>query len=189
MFETSDIRKGLKIRMDNYPWIVVDFQFVKPGKGNAFTRTKLKNLVTGQVVERTFKTGEKLDEADLEEHTSQFLYSDGETYTFMDTSSYEQFGVPLEVLSDNARWLTENLEVTLLFFNGKPITVDLPFHVILQVTESEPGVKGDTATGAMKSVKVSTGAAVTVPLFINQGDMIKIDTRTGEYIERVNVRK
>lgn len=187
MYETSDIRKGLKVKMDGHPWVVVDFQFVKPGKGNAFTRTKLKNLITGQVVEKTFKTGEKLDEVNFEEKNAQYLYDDGEMLHFMDVKSYEQFSMTHEQFGEQARFLVENMEVTVLFYEGRAISAELPTFVELEVTYTEKGLKGDTATGASKQATLSTGAVISVPLFINVGDVLKIDTRTGEYVERVKV--
>lgn len=185
MYETSDIRKGLKVKMDGDPWIVVDFQFVKPGKGTAFTRTRLKNLKTGQVLERTFKTGEKLEEANFEERLTTFLYSDGTTYVFMDKNDFEQVMVPAEVVGDASRFLMENMDVTLLFYEGAPMSVDLPTFIAARVVRADPGVRGDTATGVTKPAYIATGAQVDVPLFINEGDVIKIDTRDGTYVERV----
>jgi len=185
MYETSDIRKGLKVKMDGYPWIVVDFQFVKPGKGTAFTRCRLKNLKTGSVLERTFKTGEKLDEANIEEHRAQYLYTDGDAYHFMDQESYEQITIQADAMGDSKNFLMENMEVSILFYEGSPMNVDLPTFIEAEITYSEPGMKGDTATGATKQAKISTGATVLVPLFLNQGDWIKVDTRDGAYVERV----
>lgn len=185
MYETSDIRKGLKVKMDGYPWIVVDFQFVKPGKGTAFTRCRLKNLKTGSVLERTFKTGEKLDEANIEEHRAQYLYNDGESFHFMDQDSFEQISITKEAMGNTANFLMENMELSILFYEGAPMNVDLPTFIEAEITYSEPGKKGDTATGATKQATISTGATVLVPLFINQGDVIKIDTRDGLYVERV----
>lgn len=185
MYETSDIRKGLKIKMDGDPWIVVDFQFVKPGKGVAFTRTRLKNLKTGQVLEKTFKTGEKLEPAEFEERFATYLYSDGPNYVFMDKNDYEQIVVSAQVVGEAARFLFENMDVTLLFYEGAPMSVELPTFVEAQVVRTEPGVKGDTATTVLKPAYLSTGAEIQVPLFINEGDWIKIDTRDGTYVERV----
>lgn len=185
MYETSDIRKGLKIKMDGDPWIVVDFQFVKPGKGTAFTRVRLKNLRTGQVLERTFKTGERLDEANLEEHRAQYLYTDGEDFHFMDQESYEQISIPRKVMGDAALFLMENMVVDILFYEGTPMNVELPTFIEAEITYTEPGMRGDTATGATKSATINTGATLQVPLFLNQGDWIRIDTRDGTYVERV----
>jgi elongation factor P len=185
MYDTSDIRKGLKILIDGDPYIVVDFQFVKPGKGTAFTRTKIKNVITGAVLERTFRTGEKLEPANLEEREMQYLYREGDSYHFMDTSTYEQLFVDAETIGSSAELMPENINVTMLFFNERPVGVTLPNFVELEVTETEPGVKGDTASGATKPATLSSGASINVPLFIEEGDVLKIDTRTGEYIERV----
>ena len=186
MYETSDIRKGLKFKMNDQPWIVVDFQFVKPGKGNAFTTTRFKNLITGQVIERNFKTGEKLEPVTLDVQQVQFMYSDGEDFHFMNTDSFDQFSCTREQLGDAAQWLLENMKLELQFYNGKPISVELPTFVELRVTYTEPAVKGNTATGATKTAQLETGAEVQVPLFVNDGELLRIDTRTGEYVERVN---
>ena len=186
MYQTSDIRKGLKIELDGAPWVVAEFQFVKPGKGQAFTRTRLKNLLTGNVVERTFKTGESLQPADVEEKTMQFLYGDGEFYHFMDTSDFSQVAVPQENLGDAKQWLLEEMECSVLFYKERPVSIEVPNFVELEITYCEPGVKGNTATGATKSATLSTGASVNVPLFLEQGTVIRVDTRTGEYVGRAN---
>jgi len=186
MYQTSDIRKGLKIEMDGAPWIVVEFQFVKPGKGQAFTRTKLKNLLTGNVVDRTYKTGETLEPADVEEKVMQYLYTDGELFHFMDTSDFSQVGIPEDNLGDATNWLIEEMEVTVLFYKSRPVSLDVPNFVELEITYCEPGVRGNTATGATKPATLSTGAIVNVPLFVEQGTVIKVDTRTGEYVGRVS---
>ena len=185
MYDTSDIRKGLKIVHNGEPYVVVDFQFVKPGKGNAFTRTRIKNLITGAVLDMTYRSGEKLQPADTEERTMQYLYQEGSKYWFMDTTTYEQIFVPEEVLGDTKGFLSDNLEVKVLFFEERPIGVEVPTFVELQVVQCEPGVKGDTATGATKPATLSTGHVVNVPLFVEEGDWLKIDTRSGEYVERV----
>ena len=185
MYETSDIRKNLKIQIDGDPYMVVDFQFVKPGKGNAFTRTKIKNLITGAVLERTYKSGEKLTPAVLEERTMQFLYQDESGFNFMDTGSYEQISIPVDVVDTDANYLLENLEVGILLFKDRPVSLSLPNFVELEVTDTEPGVKGDTVSGAKKPATLETGAVIQVPLFIERGEKLRIDTRTGEYSERV----
>lgn len=185
MYQTFDIRKGLKIEMDGAPWVVTEFQFVKPGKGQAFTRTKLKNLITGNVLDRTFRTGETLAPAEVEEHQMQYLYSDGEGFHFMNTETYDQISIERKVIGDQASWLVEEMLVTVLFYKGLPVNIDLPNFVELEITYTEPGMKGNTAQGTTKPATVSTGATVNVPLFIDQGEWIKIDTRTGEYVERV----
>ena len=186
--DTSDIKKGLKMMLDGQPYTVVDFQFVKPGKGQAFTRVKIRNMATGAVLERTFKSGEKLEPADVEERTLQYIYPEGEDFVFMDSQSGEQLTVPGDKVGDDARWLSDGMNVDVTIFNGLAIGVSLPSHVTLQIVSSEPGVKGDTASGATKPATVSTGATVNVPLFVQEGEWVKIDTRDGSYLERVNKR-
>ncbi len=185
MYSTPDFRKGLKIEINGEPFVITDFLHVKPGKGGAFVRTTLKSLITGNVTDKTFRSGEKVDAPDLEEKSMQFLYeSDGE-YHFMDTETYEQLFLTADQLGESKNYLQENVEVTLLFHNGKPIGVDVPIFVELKVSETEPGLKGDTASGATKPATLDTGMTVQVPLFVTEGDILKIDTRTGKYIERV----
>ena len=179
MYETSEFRKGLKVEIDGQPYIMVDCQFVKPGKGNAFTRTRLKHMVTGAVIDRTYKSGEKVDSAHLAEHPMQFMYeADGDLH-FMNMSTYEQITIPRARLEEQANWLHENLEVSVLFHNNLPIAVDLPNFVELEVVECDPAVKGDTKSNASKRATLSTGAV------IHSGERLRIDTRTGEYVERV----
>ncbi|NCG17958.1 MAG: elongation factor P [Rhodobacterales bacterium] len=185
MYQTSDIKKGLKIEMDGKPWTVTEFQFVKPGKGCAFTRTKLKNLLSGNVIDRTFKTGEKLEEADVENATMQFLYKDHEAFHCMDTDTYEQVGIPAKAIGKQSDYLVEEMEVEVLFYKGAPVSIEVPNFVELEITYCEPGIKGNTATGSVKPATMSTGATVNVPLFVENGTWIKIDTRTGAYVERV----
>jgi elongation factor P len=185
VYESSDIRKGLKIMLDGQPYVVIDFQFVKPGKGTAFTRTRVKNLITGAVLDRTFRSGEKLDPADVEERQMQYLYREGDSFVFMDTESFEQTHMDVEHVGEAAGFMPENLVVTLLIFEGRPVGLTLPNFVELQVVRSEPGLRGDTAAGTSKPATLSTGAVIQVPLFINEGEVIRIDTRTGEYLERV----
>ena len=185
MYETSDIRKNLKVEIDGDPYIVVDFQFVKPGKGNAFTRTKLKNMKTGGVVERTYRSGEKLTPAALEEKQMQYLYPEGEQYCFMDTTSYEQVSLTGEQVGEAKYFMTENTVVDILFHGTEAIGVTLPNFVELEVTTSDPGLKGDTSSGATKPTTLSTGHPIQVPLFIDEGDILRIDTRSGAYVERV----
>ena len=158
----------------------------RPSKGGAFVRTKIKNLITGRVLDPTFKSGDKVGKPDVEEKDMQYLYKDqeGSMYTFMDNSSYEQVEIAGDILGEQTKWLLENCECQVLFYNGRPIDIQLPTFVILQITECEPGVKGDTATGATKPATVETGGTANVPLFVNEGDKIKIDTRTGQYVER-----
>ena len=184
MYETSDIRKGLRIELDGEPYMIIEFQFVKPGKGNAFTRTKIRNLINGSVLDRTFKTGEKIKRADTEEREMQFLYNDG-SWHFMDSQSYEQVSLEAQLVGDSGDYLSENMEIQISFYQGKPIGLTLPNFVNLSVVETTPGERGNTVTGATKPARLSTGYKVNVPLFINEGDLLRIDTRTGEYVERV----
>jgi elongation factor P len=186
--DTSDIRKGLKIMENGQPYVVVDFQFVKPGKGQAFTRVKIKNMATGAVLERTYKSGEKLEPADVEERQLQYIYPEGSDFVFMDAQTGEQITVPGEKVGDDSRWLSDGMNVNIVLFKGAPIGLTLPSHVVLQIVNSEPGIKGDTASGATKPATLSTGATVNVPLFIQEGEWVKIDTRDGSYLERVNRR-
>lgn len=185
MYDTSDIRKNLKVILDGAPCVVIEFQFVKPGKGQAFTRTKLRNMITGNVLERTFKSGEKLQKADLEVRQMTFLYPEGDRYVFMDTESYEQTYLDAESLGDGRYYLQDNMQVEVLLWNEKPIGVTPPTHVELKVRETEPGFKGDTSSNTLKPATLETGVQVMVPLFINEGDVLRVDTRTGEYVERV----
>ena len=172
--------------MDGDPFVVVDFQFVKPGKGTAFTRTKIRNMITGAVLDRTYKSGEKLKPADTEDREMQYLYNDGD-FHFMDNNNYEQVSLDSNAVGDAANYLTENMLIEVGFFKGRSIGISLPNFVVLEVTETAPGEKGNTVTGASKPAIVSTGYSVNVPLFVNEGDQLRIDTRTGEYAERVKV--
>jgi len=185
VYGTSDFRKGLKVENHGQPYEMVEGEFVKPGKGNAFTRTRLKHMVTGAVLDRTYKSGEKVDRAHLSEHPMQFMYEQGGEYHFMNMETYEQVVIPSDRLADKKNWLTENLEVNVLFHDGAPISVDLPNFVELQVVECDPAVKGDTKSNVTKRAKVSTGAVVAVPIFVDQDEWLRIDTRTGAYVERV----
>ena len=184
MYETSDIRKGLRFEMDGDPYIVLEFQFVKPGKGTAFTRTKIRNLISGAVLDHTYKSGEKLKPADIEDREMQFLYSDGD-FHFMDNNNYEQVSLESSVVGEAVNYLTENMMIEVSFFKGRSIGLSLPNFVVLEVIETAPGEKGNTVTGASKPAVVSTGYSVNVPLFVNEGDQLRVDTRTGEYVERV----
>ncbi len=184
MYETNDLRKGLRIEIDKVPYRISDAQFVKPGKGNAFVRVKMKNLVNGSMLDRTYKSGEKVSKAAVEDTKMQFLYVDGESYHFMDQSSYEQIELTKEQVGESWKWLVEQMDVEVSLYNGVAIDLTLPNFTTLEITYCEPGVKGDTATNVSKPATLSTGAEVAVPLFVNQGDRIKIDTRTGEYAER-----
>lgn len=184
--DTSDIRKGLKMMVDGKPYTVVDFQFVKPGKGQAFTRVKVKSLVDGAVLERTYKSGEKIEKADVEDRAMQYIYPEDGNFVFMDESSGEQITVPGDKMEDDAKWLSDGMTVDVTLWNGQPIGISIPGSVVLQIVASEPGIKGDTASGATKPATLSTGAVVQVPLFINEGEWIKVDTVGGKYMERVN---
>lgn len=186
-YSMSDIRKNLKIIIDGVPYTVVESQFVKPGKGQAFTRTRVKNLITGAVLEKTFRQTDSFEKAEVEERQQQFLYPEGESYVFMDTANYEQLYLSKEQLGEQRFFLLDGMMVDVLFWNEKPIGVTPPTFVQLEVTETEPGFKGDTSNNTLKPAKTNSGADVHVPLFINVGDVLKIDTRTGEYVERVSV--
>jgi len=164
---------------------VVEFQFVKPGKGAAFTRTKVKNLLTGEVLERNFRSGEKFEPAAVETKTMQYLYKEAESFVFMDTSTYDQVSIPETTIGESKDFMPENINVEVLFFNERAVGVTLPNFIEQEITATEPGFRGDTATGSTKPARISTGATVNVPLFIAEGDIVKIDTRTGEYLERV----
>jgi elongation factor P len=185
LYSTTDFRRGLKIELEGEPYIIVEFQHVKPGKGGAFVRTRLKNLVTGNVIDRTFKAGDKVEKPDLEEKQMQYLYHEGDDYFFMDAQSYEQQSIRKEFLQGADAFMQENVTVTVLFYRGQPITVELPNFVELTVVKTDPGVKGDTVSGGSKPAQLETGATIQVPLFIEEGDRLRIDTRTGEYVERV----
>uniref|UniRef100_A0A7C3SLV8 Elongation factor P n=1 Tax=Desulfobacca acetoxidans TaxID=60893 RepID=A0A7C3SLV8_9BACT len=185
MYSTADFKKGLKIEIDGTPYVIVDFLHVKPGKGGAFVRTKLKNLLTGRVIDQTFRSGERVKRPDLVEREMQYLYREDNNFYMMDNETFDQIVVTREQLGDAALFLKENLNVKVLFFNQQPVAVELPTFVDLTVAETEPGVRGDTATGGSKSARLETGAVIQVPLFIERGDRVRVDTRTGEYVERV----
>ena len=188
MFDTNDIRKGLKILLDGVPYIVVDFQFVKPGKGQAFTRTKIKNLRNHNVIERTFRSGDRLEPADVEMCSMNYIYQDGEDFVFMTPESGEQTTISGDTVGEAKDFLHDGLGVEVTFFKGEPMDIQLPPHVTLQITASDPGVRGDTASNVTKPATLSSGATIQVPLFIDEGEWIKVDTRTREYMERVNRR-
>lgn len=185
MYTASDLRKGLKIQIDGDPYLVVDFQFAKPGKGQALYRTRLRNMISGNQFDRTFRSNDKFEKASLEERNMQFLYSQGEDYHFMDLASYEQLVIAAEQLGDDLGFLIDNMEVQVLLFNEKPIGVTLPNFVNLVVTRADPWAKGDTSGTCTKPVTVETGYELQVPPFIEVGDKIQIDTRTGAYLTRV----
>lgn len=184
MYSTSDFRKGLAIMYEGQPYLIVECQHHKPGKGAAVVRTRLKNLVTGTQTDPTFRSGDKVERPDLEEHAGTFLYESEGSYHFMEPASFEQFQVGEDVIGEKKHYMMENMDVSLLFYNGKVISIDLPNHVVLAIVECDPAVRGDTVSGATKPAKLSTGYVCHVPLFVNEGDKIRIDTRTGEYIER-----
>lgn len=185
MVSAGEFRKGMTIEIDGQVWVVVDFQHVKPGKGAAFVRTKIKNVVTGSVLERTFNPTEKFPKAHVERKEMQYLYTDGELYHFMDTETYEQLPLNFDKVEDALPYMTENMNVTIKFFKDEAFSVEPPNFVELTITETEPGFKGDTATAGNKPAIMETGAKIMVPLFIDTGDKIRIDTRTGDYMERV----
>jgi elongation factor P len=184
--QTTDIRKGLKIQIDGVPYAIVEHQFVKPGKGQSFTRCRIKNLTNGNVIERTWKSGESVELADVEERRMTYSWAEGEQYVFMDTSTGDQIHVDKDKVGEEARFLTEGLDCDVTLYNGNAIGVELPPSVVVQVQASEPGIKGDTASGATKPATLSSGATINVPLFIKEGEWVKVDTRTGQYLERVN---
>lgn len=186
MISTNDFKTGLTIEIDGQICSVLDFQHVKPGKGAAFVRSKLKNLETGATIEKTFRAGEKIPKAHLDKRKMQYLYNDGEFYYFMDEETFDQMSFTAEQIGEGTKYLKENMVIDVLMHGERTIGVELPNFVELEILETEPGVKGDTATGGTKGAKLETGAYVQVPLFIEEGEVIKIDTRSGEYIERVH---
>lgn len=186
-YETSDFRKGLKILWDEIPWVIVDFQHVKPGKGNAFTRTRIRNLLTGAVQDVTYKSGERVGDPEIDERTMTFLYKEGDMFHFMDQRNFEQVELPESAIGDGAQFLLPEMAADVMFYKGRAINVDIPKHVTLKVAHTEPGVRGDTATNVTKPATLETGAVVAVPLFINAGDTVKVDTSTGEYLERTSI--
>jgi len=186
MHSTSDFKKGLKIMVDGQPYTITDFQHVKPGKGNQFTRTKMRNLLTGSNLEKTFKSGEKFEVPDVMTRDCTYSYKEDAGWVFMDKENYEQYIMAETEVGDSKNYLTENLAVTVLFYNGRAISVDVPTSVYLKVTQTDPGHKGNTVTGTYKPATLETGLVVEVPLHINEGDTLKIDSREGTYIERSN---
>lgn len=182
---TSDFRKGLKVQIDGDPFIMFECNFVKPGKGVAFYKCKLRNLVRNTVLDRTYKSGESLELADIEEIKSQFLYKQGDVFVFMDSETYDQYELSAELVDENWKYLKDEMVCDMLLYNGNPIGVTPPNHVVLKVEYCEPGAKGNTATNVTKPVKVETGAEIQCPAFVETGELIRVDTRTGSYIERV----
>jgi len=184
-FNTSEFRSGLKIIMDNDPCVIVDNEFVKPGKGQAFSRVRLRNLKTGKTIDKTFKSGETVEAADVMDTDMQYLYSDGEFWHFMVPDTFEQFAADQKAVADSTDWISDGDICQVTLWNNSPLAVAPPNFVELEITETDPGVKGDTASGGVKPAKLSTGAVVRVPLFVDQGDVIRVDTRTREYVSRV----
>ncbi len=184
MLGITSLKTNTKIELDGQPYVVLDYQHAKMGRGGAVVRTKLRNLKTGATLQKTFQGNDKVQPANLKTRTGQYLYEDGGRYTFMDTGSYEQFAIPAETVGDGAKFLKEGLEVSLLDFKGDVIAVELPIKVPYKVTETDPGLKGDTAAGGSKPATLESGAVVTVPLFVQTGDSVVVDTRTGTYVER-----
>ncbi|MGA3113373.1 MAG: elongation factor P [Syntrophobacteraceae bacterium] len=181
----GELRKGLKIEIDGEPYLIADFEFAKPGKGQALYRCRLKNMITGSQFDRTYRSGDKFNAADLEEQEMSYLYNDGQNYHFMNTSSYEQIEMSAGAVGDASSFLIENLVANVLMFQGRPIAITLPNFVDLKIVTSAPGIKGDTASGATKTATLITGHVIQVPLFVEEGETVRIDTRTGQYVERV----
>ena len=185
MLSASDLRKGLKVQIDGSPYIVTDFEFSKPGKGQALYRCKMKNMISGNQLVKTYRSNDKFEKAELDERKMQFLYNQGEEFHFMDTDNYEQLSLTKEQMGDNLNYLLENMDVEVLFFDGKPIDITIPTFVNLAVTKADPWAKGDTSGNDTKPVTVQTGYELQVPPFVEEGDKIQIDTRTGQYVTRV----
>ncbi|MGE4299730.1 MAG: elongation factor P [Desulfovibrionaceae bacterium] len=184
MFSTTDFRRGLKIEYEDAPWEIVEFQHFKPGKGGAIVRTKLKNMLNGKIVDKNFRSGEKVGKPDMEVREMQFLYHEGDGYAFMDLTTYEQISVPEDCMGGKGGYLKDGQEVKILLYNGQPIDLDMAASVSLTVTQTEPGVKGDTVSSTYKPATLETGITIQVPLFIEEGEKIKVDTRSGEYLGR-----
>ncbi len=186
MASTADIRNGIVLNIDGQLWNVIEFQHVKPGKGGAFVRTKLKNVASGKTVDRTYNAGAKIEIENVDRRDFTYLYNDGEAFVFMDTADYDQLTVPATVVGDAANFMLENQAVTVALNNGNPLYVELPASVVLEITYTEPGLQGDRSTGGTKPATVETGYEIQVPLFLEQGTKVKVDTRTGDYMGRVN---
>jgi elongation factor P len=184
-YSTSDFRKGLKVQLEGEPYLMIEMEFMKPGKGQAVYRAKLKNLISGRILDRSYRSGETLEATEIEERVMQYLYHDGAHFHFMDTESFEQFELTNDQIGDVAKWLVEEMTVEVMFWNNRAISVTAPFHVELKVTYTEPGAKGNSTGNVQKPATLQTGAEISVPTFINVDDIVRIDTRTGEYIERV----
>jgi elongation factor P len=183
-YSTNEFKSGLKIMLDGDPFSIIENEFVKPGKGQAFNRVRLRNLKTGRVVDKTFKSGDSVEAADVIEIEMQYLYSDGIEWHFMNSETFEQFGANADVVGESILWMKEEVVYTVTLWNGNPIQILPPNFLVLKVTETDPGLKGDTAQGGVKPAKLETGATIRVPLFISQGEMVKVDTRTKEYVAR-----
>ncbi|MBY0471084.1 elongation factor P [bacterium] len=186
MYATNQFRKGLKVEIEGIPYEIVDFQHVSPGKGRAFTRTKLKNMLNQNVIERTITSGDKLDRANTEEREMQYLYKDAEGYHFMNQANYDQVALQEETLGTSKDFLQENLVIKVMYFNERPIGIELPTFVALKIVETDPAFKGDTVSGGTKPAKLETGASVQVPFHLKEGDVVKVDTRNYTYVEKVN---
>ena len=186
MASTADIKNGVVLNIDGQLWSVIEFQHVKPGKGGAFVRTKLKNVVTGKVVDRTYNAGAKVDIENVDRRDFTYLYNDGDGFVFMDASDYDQLTVPAATVGDAANFMLENQSVTIALNNGNPLYVELPASVVLEITYTEPGLQGDRSTGGTKPATVETGYEIQVPLFLETGTKVKVDTRSGDYLGRVN---
>jgi elongation factor P len=184
-YTTSELRGGMKVLLDGEPYAIVENEFVKPGKGQAFNRIKVRNLRTGRTIERTWRSGESLEAADVQDMDMQYLYTEGDFFHFMVPDNFEQYTASKAAVGDGAQWLKDGTVCVVTLWNGEPLLVTPPQHIELKVIETDPGLRGDTATGGQKSAKVETGAMVRVPLFINEGDTVRIDTRTGDYTSRV----
>ena len=184
MYQASDLRKGLKIEIEGVPFIITEFQFVKPGKGQAMYKCKIKNMYSGNVSDRTFRAADKIDKPNLTERELVYSFAEGDHYVFMDNETYDQVSLSEEVLGDQRFFLAENIEVNVLYHNDKPIEVTLPVFVEKTIVETEPGARGDTATNVLKPAKIEGGYEIQVPLFVNQGDRVRLDTRTGTYVDR-----
>jgi elongation factor P len=184
-YNTSEFKKGLKVELDGEPYLMIEMEFMKPGKGQAVYRAKLKNLISGRVIDRNYRSGETLGAAEVEELSLQYLYHDATQWHFMDPESFEQHALRKEQLDDAWKWLVDETRVSVMFWNHQPISVTPPNHVELKITYTEPGARGNTATNVQKAATVETGTEISVPFFINIGDVVRVDTRTGEYVERV----
>ena len=184
MYSTTDFRRGLKIELDGTPYEIVEFQHFKPGKGGAMVRTKLRNILTGRLVDNTFRSGEKVERPNLESRDMRFLYHEGEQLVFMDMTTYDQMHMDAEATDGKANYLKDGQECRVLLYNGEPIDIEIPLSLVLKVVKTEPGAKGDTVSNVTKPATLETGVVVQVPIFINEGDMIKVDTRSGDYLGR-----